>query len=186
MARDFYINGESMVTVKGRSDSAIGSLSQLGLSADPIVVTCNFQHQDINVDAWGKAPADVQWMLADAMISMTLVHFDMTVLRTCVLLSMGGASNEGQVGRAGTRMGGNYARFAAGNNYIGLNIASPVVALPWRFYFAYLANNPITFPLGTERSLVRLTWRAVPYVTDPWNGGLGATNAYIWDRTADS
>ena len=32
MARDFHINGEAMVFVKGRSDSAIGSLSQLGLA----------------------------------------------------------------------------------------------------------------------------------------------------------
>ena len=197
MARDFYINGESLVLVKGRSDSAIGSLSQLGLASDPITVSPGFKHKDINVNAWGEAPADVQWMLSDVNVSMTLMHFDSTVLATCWQLSMGGSLVEGQMGRAGQRMGNNQARFTAatgspatgnnsGNNYIGLNIASPVQGTPWRFFYAYLAQPPFRFPLGVEKSAVTLNWRVIPYTQDPYNGGLGAYAYPLWDHTLDT
>ena len=188
MSRDIFINGESMITVKSRSDSGIGSLSQLGLCEGPVVVTLNFVTDDIIVDAWGpQIPMDVQTFLADAQISMTLIHFDRTVLDTCIDLSMGGPAVVGTTVRAGTRMGAGLARFAVGNNYIGLNIASPVAGKPWRFFYTYLTGNPpVSFPLGTKRSAVQLNWRAILYVSDPWNGGLGATGAQLWDYSADS
>lgn len=190
MARDFQINGETMVYVKGAANTAIANLTELGLAVDQVRITPNFRHLDIKVDAWGGSdgpPADVQWMLMDVMIQMTLVHFDYDVLEHCLQLSAGGPNAAFHtMTRAGARLGNNFARFEAGNRYIGLNLASPQGQRPWRFYFAYLASQPVTIPLGVERSLVPVTWRAIPYTQDPWGAGLGAEGNVIWDHVLDT
>jgi len=203
-----------MVAVKGRSDLAISSLTQLGLTDRNGVVriTPNFRGKDLDVDPWGDAPADIQFMLADATITMTLVHIDRTVLDICLSESMAGAGAipggaNGTVGtfpRAGSRMGNNTPRFSpngtlnpstgqvtTGNHYIGLNLSGPVSNKPWRFFFAYLAERPLETPIGVERSTFQLTWRAVPYTQDPWAGGtqgpgFGALGYALWDYNSDS
>ena len=186
MARDFQIPGECLVQVKGMAGTGIGSLAELGLSADPITVTPRFRHKDMNVDAWGEAPADVQFMLAEAFISMNLVHYDESVLDVCLRESMGGGAGPGTFPRAGTRLGGGVGRFVTGNHYIGLNITSPVQGKPWRFYFTYLADTPIRKTLGVEKSIVQVNFRAVPYTTDPYGGGTGAAGTVLWDHTLDT
>lgn len=201
MARDFHINGESMVFVKGAAGTLIASLTQLGLADSPIVVTPRSHYADINVDAWGgrEVPVDVQYKLSDITVQINLIHYDREVLRTCLQLSMGGGlipgGIDGALGRTGTRLGGGVGRFAAGNSYIGLNIASPVDGLPWRFYYAYLADNPATYPLGAEKSVVQTVWRVVPYTNDPWGGGTaqpntvagtGSAGAVLFDHVLDT
>jgi hypothetical protein len=191
MARDYQINGEVMVSVKGMVGSSISSLSQLGLTDREGIVRISprFIHEDIPVDAWGDAPPEIQFFLSDVTVSMTLVHYDEDVLDEVVRLSMGGGGSAGVDGvfpRAGTRMGGGVARFAAGNKFIGLNLSSPVGGKPWRFYFTYLSANPFVLPLGTRRSHTQLMWRAIPYTIDPWNAGAGANGTVIWDHTLDT
>lgn len=190
MARDFFIAGEVLVRVKGKTGSTISTLQQLGLTdRDGIVtVTPEFIHEDIPVDAWGDAPPEIQVFLGTLNVRMTLVHFDYLILEECLRLSMGGPTTPGTLPHAGQRMGGGVARFAAGNNFIGLNLTSPTNALPWRFYYAYLTGPPAVWPLGTRRSHVSLNWRCVPYTIDPWNSGNGAADSTVvlWDRTADS
>lgn len=188
MARHYFINGESMVAVKGASNTGIGSLQNLGLAEGPIQWTPEFSHLDVKIDAWGNTfPNDVQWMLACVNISMTLVHFDPAILDICIAESMAGASAAGTLQRAGILMGGNgIARFSPGNHYIGLNITSPVEAKPYCFLHCYLAQSPVVFPLGTERSLVQLNWRCVPYAPDPFGGGTGAQGVQLWSNTLDS
>ncbi len=175
--------------VKGRSDSAIGALSQLGLSDTSIAIRLNFHHKDIPVDAYGATVPETQVMGGDATISMTLVHFDRAVLATCVQESLGGAPAEGLLQRAGSRMGNNLPRFGAGgllgNHYIGLNLTSVVAGIPWRFWYTFLANPPVEFPLGTEKSIVRLQWRAIGYTIDPWNNGTGSLGQPIFDHVLD-
>lgn len=196
MSRDFFINGESLVRVRGRADTGIASIQQLGLCEGPIVCSPSFIHDDMMVDAWGEMPADVQFMGATMDIRMTLIQFDKTILNICVALSAGGVPAEGQVARAGQRMGNNMARFAApqvnpatgynaGNNYIGLNINSPVYGLPWRFIYTYLTQKPFEFPLGAKRSGVILNWRAICYVQDPYQGGLGSYGQTLYDHLTD-
>ena len=187
MARDFHINGESLIYVKGAAGSTVANLAELGLAEGPVSVTIDTRHLDINLDAWGtQIPADVQVMNSAANISMGLIHYDREVLRECLRLSMGGPTTEGQVARAGTRMGANNARFAAGWKFISLNIASPIDGLPWRFYNAYMTGPPMVYPVGTEKTVTVLNWRAIPYTTDPWQGGNGSANQILWDRTLDS
>lgn len=191
MSRDFYINGEALVLVKGMTGTGIATLSELGLAEDRIQVSPRFYHEDIKVNAWGDVPPDVQWKNAEVFVTMSLVHFDPAILDICVRESMAGADSTGTGGagltqRAGLRMGGGVARFATGNHYIGLNIRAPQNGRNWRFRFAYLTNNPISYPLGVERSVVPLTWRAIPYTQDPWGAGVGSQSANLWDNELDT
>lgn len=186
MSRSFYINGESLVYVKGAAGTNIASLSELALSDNPITVTVIPKHKDIIVDAWGEAPPEVQFKLAEVIVNIPMIHFDATVFEECVRLAMGGATNPGQMARAGTLMGGGVTRFAAGNKYISLNIVSPQASRPWRFLSAYLTQPIGQWPLGTEKSVVQTQWRVIPYTTDPYGAGVGAQNYTLWDRNLDS
>jgi len=187
MSRDWYINGESMVLVKSRSDSAIGSLSQLGLSADPIQITPNYRHLEMQLDAFGRQiPPDTQVMLFDVIVTVNFIHFDSALLEECQRLSVGGPPVIGQLPHAGTRLGGGVARFAVGNNLISLNIQSGVGKQPWRFLTCYLTGSPGIWPLGTEKSAVQTQWRAIPFTIDPWNGGAGALGIPIYDHVLDT
>ena len=174
--RDYIVNGECLVKVKGNGALALsgvvtnGQLHELGLAAEAITVTPRFYHSDIKVDDFGpNCPAEVQWLLAECNIRMTLVHYDLHVLRACVAESMGGgaiaAGTEGKMQPAGTVMGGFKVPYQSGFHYIGLNLMSPVLEFPWRFPTAYLAEPPLIMPLGTEKSLAQLNWRAIPYGT---------------------
>lgn len=191
MPRTIYINGESMVQTLFPAGSTISGISQLGLTVDAIEVVLQVHSEPILVDAYGKGnPIDEQVFGGEATIMMNLVDFNPTALAECVRLSFpvfGGAGTtaEGALGRAGARRGGGAATAAgAGSSYIGLNITSPVAGLPYNFPAAYLRDEPYRFPLGTERSIVRLTWRALAYQLDPWGGGTGSLGAILYNRTA--
>lgn len=187
MARSIYVNGEAMVYVKGMAGSAIANLTELGLSDSQITMRFSPHYLDVIVNAHGNSvPVDVQTMLEEALITMTLVDFDFAVIQECQRLGAGAPNAAGQMARAGTLLGKGLARFAAGNCFIGLNIASPVGNLPYRFYFAYLLGPAAAIPVGTERSIITLNWRAIPYIADPWNGGAGALNTYLYDNVLDN
>lgn len=195
MARGFQVTGECMVLVKGPAGSSIASLTQLGLSPDQITVTEGIHHQPIKVNAWGNgmAPADEQVFAIDATIQMTLVNFDITVLEECYRLGVA-APVFGQMPRTGALMGNGLARFAAGNNYIGLNITAPVNGLPYRFFYARL-DQRLVLPYGTERQVAQCNWYAYAYTNDPWGGGTaqpntsagtGSLGAQVFDHTLDT
>ena len=189
MARDFFTNGETMVSVRGNLATILIS-TQLGLAQDPIEITINHQHMDVGVDAWGgrRIPPEIQYFLSDATIRMNLVHIDRDRLDDCLRLSMGGVATVGLVPRTGTRMMNNGALYSSANSLIELHLSSPVGGKIWRFPAAYLTGPPVEFPLGTERSIIKLTWRAIPHpaigtILDPWGGGTGSTGAILWSHT---
>jgi len=185
-----FVNGETMVYVKGNVASAIPSLSELGLSESPIVITPTFKHKPIVLDAWGsEVPAEIQFKLSYVTVSMNLIHFDRTVLSAVIMESMGGALTEGTLTRAGTRLGNNAARFALNNHFIGLNLSSPVAGIPYRFLSAFLTDPLQLPPMGTEKSITPLTFQCIAYQPDPYNsagGGTGAYGAVIFDHTLDT
>ncbi len=166
MARDFQINGEVLVRVRG--NAIIGTTFQdLGLCSDSVSITPNFKQMDIAVDAWGGSegpPPEIQWMLADVDISLTLVHYDDTVLNNCIRQSMGGRAI-GRVARAGTRMGGGFAVGVAGNQFMNLLLTAPIPTADrvWYFPATYLTGPPEVYPIGVQRSLVQLKFRAIPF-----------------------
>ena len=184
MATNLYIQGETMVMVKGGehcSGGPISTRSDLGLSVGPVVMSPKFYHKEIKTDDFGPtAPVEIQWNLASVDISMTLVHFDADVLNICWSESMGGVRQEiviprvpplqtfpaGMMVGAGSTLGHGLPMFASGCHYISLSLAAPQYpqnGIPWRFRTCYLTAPPMEFPFGTERSLVKLNWRAIPY-----------------------
>jgi len=199
MPRDLFVNGEVLVRVRSSAFSPVGAVvRELGLCSDSIVLTPTFKHLDVPLDAWGGANGvapEVQTMLAEFTITMNLIHYDAEVLRDCLQNSLGGRSAAaGVLTRAGTRLGGGVAIGAAGNMYINLSLSSPGAGVPWYFPAAFLTGNPAEYPIGVERSIVRATWRAIPYAggaqgtaDDPANivGGvqLGAGGKILWDNT---
>lgn len=175
MARDYFINGESLVKV---SNQAIGGVQELGLTDSPIQLSFQPHHMDIRVDAMGgQVPPDIQFMSMEARISMSLIHFDLSVLNACISASNAGGGL-GTMPRAGSLMGGGVALGAAGNNYITVGITSPVAANPFKFYACYLTDYP--WPLGTEKSVVHITWRAIAYAVDPQT----ALGVVVWDNSS--
>lgn len=167
MGRDYYIQGECMVKVRGGAHipDFVGDVSrELGLASEGIRVAPQFSHQDLPAaDFGGHSAPEVLWMGGDCRVSMTLVHFDKDLLEFCVMEAMGGVSG-GVFAPCGRPMGANRDLYASGNHYITLFLTSTGSSgLPYRFPACYLAERPLEIPLGTERSLVRLEWRAVPY-----------------------
>jgi len=185
MARDIFQNGEALFTVRGAAGSSIASVSELGVTEGPIQYSPEFQHLEVSADPWGnRLPFEVQFMLAAVNITATLVHFDPDILDACLKESMGGASATGTLTRAGQRLGGNVALYAADNHFFSVGISSPVAGKPYTFLACYMPGTPITFPLGTERSLVSVTFRCIPHATDPYNGGSGAEGKVLWNNSA--
>jgi len=152
-------------------------LLELGLSIDPIVIAPKFTHRDLKTDDFGPdTPADVIWYLGTALVSMNLIHYDYSVLDFCIAESMGGlqspnsgprsgnwAGGLGGMAPAGTPLGGGSPLYSEKCHYIGLILKSPRANIQWNFPATYLAEQPFELPLGTERSVVRCRWRAIPY-----------------------
>lgn len=173
--RDFIINGEALVRVKGNGElakpessglspgDARTGLWELGLADAGITITPRFYHMDVKADDYGPGvPADVRWMLAEATIRMNLIHYDTDILENCIVESMAGGFGGRMMG-AGTSMGGGRPPMSSGCHYISLNILSPVLDQPWRFPTAYLSETPVTRSLGAGATIAECNWRAIPY-----------------------
>ena len=186
MARDWYINGPSMVSVKGATDTSIDTLTELGLTTDQISVSPTWKQSDMEVNAWWGAPPEVQIQLAMVTITCNLINIDYAILQECIRLSQGGSSAEGTLAIAGALLGNGKARFEAGNNLIGLNISSPVEENPWRFLYCHLTSQPLQVDLGSEKSIWRTQWRCIPYDVDIYNNGSGSDGYVLYDHTADT
>lgn len=197
MTRSYYINGAPMVYVKGNPDTFPPELAnnqngvfQLGLASESIKVTPRFSHFDVLADDYGpEVPAEILWNLAYCYIQMTLVHFDYQVLDACIAAAMGGGTYPILMG-AGKPLGAGLPLYQSGNNYITLFLVSGIGARPWRFPACYLTGRPLEYPLGTEKSLVALQWRAIPYSPlseEPGTEGEALSNGSIlWDHTLDT
>ncbi len=117
MARSYYINGQCLVKVRGRTGNLDpannnGNLAELGLTdnAGKVTITPNYRHADYKYDDFGpEIPPDVMWLLTDVTITMTLVHFDYDVLTSCLGESAGGT--EGTMKGAGQPMGAGFRMY---------------------------------------------------------------------------
>lgn len=212
MSRDFYLNGPSLVKVKGGAHLGttlnVGKLTELGLSSEGIEIDLSFHHRKLIPDDYGPiVPAELMTDLAEARIRMTLIHFDYNVLDICLGESLGGDRGiyaGGQLPPAGTIMGGGGPIFSSGNHFISLNILSEykpqtlLLGIPWRFPACYLSQPPVHFPLGTKCSAVGLTWTAFPYSpfggttigtsgsSSTLTGEILSSGAVLWTRTLDT
>ncbi len=196
MPRNWFVNGPSLVKVKGGDHWATGTLSgksnvalELGLAVSKIRVAPTLYRENLKADDYGKnAAPDVQWNLANVTVHMTLSHYDDNVLSLCRqdMMAVPGALNttlfglptlDGTAAPAGTPMGKGLPMFFSGNNLISLNILSEEYQNPWRFKSCYLADTPFDYPLGMTNSEVILTWTAIPYqplfIPTPLAGNIG-------------
>lgn len=167
MALGYTVNGETQISYDG---------NVLGLAESPVQVVITPKYKDIIVDAWGPSvPPEVQYFLAEARISFTLVYFDNVVVNSIWTNMMGGALPNGTIGqtsRAGTLM----------SPYMKtLSLSSPVLGRPWTFNNVY-AETSGTYPLGTEKTLLSMSFRAlpIPATGNPYGGGTGAQGTVLW------
>lgn len=176
MSRDFVINGECLALLKfgahvlGTSlatNNGNSALFELGLTSDSIKITPNYAHRDVLTDSFGPdMPAEVHWQLADVTIALRLIHYDKRVLQASLVESTGyngGIFTDGTLPPAGSPLGNYVAPLASGCFYQSLNLTSPVLGQPWRFRTCYQNGPPVMIPIGTEKTIAEVNFRAVPY-----------------------
>lgn len=210
MARDFYINGPSMVKVKvgahiPLSGSFIdGRFVELGLTTDSIQIAPVFRHRDVYADDFGPTtPAEVMSELAEVRIGMNLVHYDSEVLNVCVSESLGATMfspgpvadyDFGALPPAGSLLGNYCQPLESGCRFVSLNIipGDGSDALGWRFPTSYLHEQPWVLPVGVKASYAELSWRAVPYRVPAllngspnYSGEIVSSGATLWSHTLD-
>lgn len=191
MARSFTVYGEVMVYVTGSVFD--NELTELGLCTDSIQITPRIKNREIMTDDFGdEIPAEVLAKMTDAVVKMTLIHYDEDVLSNCVRQAMGGvrlgASDDwidGTCGPTGRSMGGGVPLGYFGNRYVTLFLWSAVGARPWRFPATYILDN-YDYPVGSKASEVQLTFRALPYVSPVDEDGnvveILSDGAVVWDH----
>lgn len=203
MSRDFQIPGETLVKIRFGGHVSGDLLRELGLTIDQIHVSPQPYHAPVLVNDFGpQCPAEIMWQLASADIRMNLIHIDNEVLKLCVDEAMAG-SVDGTLAPAGLTLGHGLQIFASGNHFVSLNlITNPFGGLdPYRFRTSYITSHPpIDVPLGTEVSIVQLTFHAIPYqpmfIRKTEIGASGAmtvlqdvevisSGAVLWDRFTD-
>lgn len=176
-SRAFQVMGPVMVAVKGgaHTSTLVASLDesvQLGLSSDQIKISPRFVHDDLRCSDFGpSAPPDVQTRLADATISMTLVHYDQFVLDQLLresLASYDRLERTMAVSTAAKPLGAGLPMYYSGNHLVSLNLiptlsTSGYLASPYRFRACYLEDQPVVIPVGTTTSYVEVKFRAIPY-----------------------
>lgn len=166
MARSYYINGNTQVLVDG---------SELGISDGQITISPMLFHQDIKIDDFGPdVPGLILWQLGEARVRMTLVHFDSAVLDTAIRKSMAG-------GTLGTMVGGGTPLTSS---YQSLRITSPVKGKVYVFPTAFVEDK-VDIPVSNERTIVTLTWRAVPKPVEQSGEPLSA-GAVLWQNPAQA
>jgi len=171
--RDWYINGEGLVSVRGGAHLYSGqgaNVTELGLSFDAIKIMPDFEQTEIYTDDVGKkVPIDIMWDGGVVNIEMNLIHYDPVMLDICIAESMGGMDplqsfgNTRTVGPNGTLLRGNKDLFASGCHLMSLSISSPEALNPYHFLACYLTAPPMKIPLGTDASIVNLQWQSIPY-----------------------
>jgi hypothetical protein len=216
MARGYQIYGGVMVEVFGAraliDPDGKRRKKQLGLTVEGVTWRPRFRHQEIYCDDFGdEVPAELMAKMADVSIDMTLVHYDPEILDACFANSMGsetagafdfgGGQLMGGVGGVSTGFGfmneqPSSGDFDSSSFYISLNLISDQNALglggvdPYRFPYCVLSEQPEEIPLSTEKSMVRLRWRAIPFKRpqfpdDAAQGEVSSRGAVIWDRERD-
>lgn len=197
MARDFCIFGACMVKVKGGEHlterggifngndlPTLQEPTELGLTSDQIQITPVYQKRDVLINNFAGAPIDKMNRLAMAYITTNFVHFDEDVLDVCFRESLAGGgdpSNRGfSFGKSGRLLGNGLPMYASGNYLLGMALISTDATRQWRFPSVFV-DERVVFPIGSERSIVSVTWGILPYV--PYSAGkdYSSLSGKLWD-----
>jgi hypothetical protein len=177
---------------------------ELGLCLHEVHVGLQFKHKELSCDDFGPTiPAEVMYNLASATIALRLCHWDISVVNRCWSEACGGNAfpgdvlgmngvlqNAGTLPPNGLTLGRGRQPMASGNHYVSLNILSPQLQYPFRFPFTYITGDPPSvWPMGTEKSILDVTFRAIPYVPPLTPGGtpqeLSSSGAVLWGYIED-
>lgn len=166
MAAQIHLNGEAKIRT---GTGAASALEDLAVSVNGVTMTFRPKFEDVILDTFGPLTAfDFQMFLADATIEIDAVWWDETVYEHNYTRTMGGATF-GQMPAAGTLMG-------ASGSLFRVLILSPTDGLPYNFPACKL--NDWTMPVGTRRTIPRMTFHAIPYT-----GAIGsASGAVLFNR----
>ena len=189
-----------------------GQLYELGLAVEDVTVMPQFSHKDVKCDDFGPdIPAEIIAMLAAVYVRMRLVHYDVNVLEAAQGEAFGGnaaptvgaGATSMVMPGAGALLGHGLPIGMSGNHFVSLNLLSPQLLYPWQFPAAYLAGQPVEYPLGTEASMVSCVWRCVPYSYpgegagtaltasgssasgNPFGKEVSSSGRTLWNRTLD-
>lgn len=219
----------------GAFNSSEGNVSpslELGITQGPPTLRPQFSHRDVNVNSFGdgQTPIECLWNGAVFTFSTDFIHYDKNVLDAVVAESMAGSFVDsaqevdgqqvlgdnppaifaGTFAPIGTPMGGYNPLYASGNHFMTVWFisAQPMTsgAFPYRFPACYLTGPPLELNIGTERSIARCNWRAIPYTIPPLtmsdtsltqgkffqsgqspsisNYSFNSNGAVLWDRTS--
>ncbi len=193
MGRDIQIVGPVMASVIGgshMSGTIYGKLSQLGMSVGQITISPQFKQRGIKVDDFGsEVPAEVQFLMSEVNISVQLVQYDREVLDAVMQESQGGGggfADAGTLAPAGTLLGNGRAVLTSGNHYTRLNLVTLTPApAGWRFRSTYL-NDSVEIPIGTERTIAVLNFKAIPYAFPNFSGEISSSGIILWDHNTDT
>lgn len=171
MARGYTVFGEFIVSVSG---GLFDEIEELGLTAEPARIVPVYNHRDIPTDGYGpNVPVEVLWNMGECLLFLTLVNYDTEVLGRCYRSAMGGGNPDqgddtdldGFMGPAGRPLGFGRRIGTAANYYVTVHLfpTDDGQYNPYRFIACYLNSQPLEIPIGTERTLVRLCFRVIPY-----------------------
>lgn len=151
MPKVVHVNGTSLLSVGPQGKA--GGLTELGLSVDGVDIDFELFTDDVIADSGGpQVPVDVQDLGKIANITARLTIYDSDVLESLLALGADAANLEPA---AGTLLLKN-------NRMRRVVIASPIEAVPWRFFFCHLVS-PLSLPkLGTIRTMPAIKFRAIP------------------------
>lgn len=196
MARGFQIFGEFIVEVSG---NLFLDKEQLGLTVEPARVVPRYNHREVVTDDFGPdVPVEILFNMADAIIYLSLVHYDSDVLDKCMRAAMGGGgadsgnsdgdgAMDGFMGPAGRPLGFARALGTAANFFttVYLTPADDATIRPYRFKACYLNSHPFELPYGTARSIAKIAWKCIPYQQLTTSEIASTDGVALWDRTSD-
>lgn len=152
MAMQLHVSGEARVRT---GTGAANALEDLAVCVNGVTITFSPNNEDVIVDTFGPTtPFDIQQFLATATIEAEMVFFDEGVWERAVQRSMANAS-WGTMPPAGTLLGQSGSLFR-------VLVLSPYEGIPYNFPACYIADS-MTIPIGTRRTLPKVTFKAIPY-----------------------
>lgn len=168
MAYTPHVNGPALISVGAQGTA--GGLYPVGYTDAGPQISIEFFVEPIIADNGGpNIPVDYQQMGKMAKINMALVVYDQTVFSDWLTNSQGGSAG-GDIPELGNLI-------FANNGGFRLVIASPIDALPWRFF--YCKVDDVSQRPGTKYTTYNVAITAVPWIYNDY-----PTDKELWDHTA--
>lgn len=105
---------------------------------------------------------------------------------------LGGSGYQMVFNSPGGPLGNNINLLQSGCHYISLGVipgtqgagllGEPYARIPFRFLACYMTGPGISYPLGTDRQLVQVNFRCIPYVPVDVSGNVSISGVALYDH----